>query len=211
VVTENKAKKQRSSQSTPTHYVLRVELIGIQPAIWRRLHVDGRTRLNALHHILQATMGWSDTHLHTFEIHNSRYGVSDPEFGDPGWEVLDEQKYRLNQLLAEGDTCDYLYDFGDSWSHQITVEEIKDAKATPIDGGFAWVEMGARACPPDDAGGSGGYQDFLDRLENDPYGDETNALREWAGLDFDPERFDRQAANASIARMLCNRWIKIGH
>jgi hypothetical protein len=155
-------------------------------------------------------MGWSDSHLHKFEIRGKHYGVPDPEFTDPGWEVLDEKKYRLNQLLAEGDTCDYLYDFGDGWLHRITVEAIKDVKPTPSDGGFAWVEAGERACPPDDAGGPGGYQDFLDRLDEDPYGDETKAVQEWAGLDFDPERFDRQAVNATISRMLWNRWIKIG-
>ena len=43
-----------------------------------------------------------------------------------------------------------------------------------------------------------------------PYGDKTKAFQEWAGLDFDPERFDRQAVNATISRMLWNRWIKIG-
>lgn len=167
MATETKTKKHRSSQSTPDHYVLRVELMGIQPSIWRRIHLDGRTRLDALHHILQAAMGWSDSHLHKFEIRGKHYGVPDPEFTDPGWEVLDEKKYRLNQLLAEGDTCDYLYDFGDSWMHHITVEAIKEVKPTPSDGGFAWVEVGERACPPDDAGGSGGYQDFLDRLNDD--------------------------------------------
>ena len=210
MATQTKTKKHRSSQSTPDHYVLRVELMGIQPSIWRRIHLDGRTRLDALHHILQAAMGWSDSHLHKFEIRGKHYGVPDPEFTDPGWEVLDEKKYRLNQLLAEGNTCDYLYDFGDSWMHRITVETIKDVKPSPSDGGFAWVEAGERACPPDDAGGSGGYQAFLDQLEDDPYGDETKAFQEWAGLDFDPERFDRQAVNATISRMLWNRWIKIG-
>lgn len=210
MATQTKTKKHRSSQSTPDHYVLHVELMGIQPSIWRRIHLDGRTRLDALHHILQAAMGWSDSHLHKFEIRGKHYGVPDPEFTDPGWEVLDEKKYRLNQLLAEGDSCDYLYDFGDGWLHRITVEAIKDVKPTPSDGGFAWVEVGERACPPDDAGGPGGYQDFLDRLDDDPYGDETKAVQEWVGLDFDPERFDRQAVNATISRMLWNRWIKIG-
>jgi hypothetical protein len=47
-------------------------------------------------------------------------------------------------------------------------------------------------------------------LENAPYGEETKATREWAGLDFDPERFDRQAANNAIDRLLWNGWIKIG-
>ena len=210
VTTATKTKKHRHSQSTPDLYVLRVELMGSQPAIWRRIHLDGRTRLNALHHILQTGLGWSDSHLHKFEIRGKHYGVPDPEFTDPGWELLAEKKYRLNQLLAKGDTCDYLYDFGDGWLHRITVEDVRDVKPTPSDGGFAWVDAGERACPPDDAGGPGGYQEFLDLLDNSPYGEETKAFREWAGLDFDPQRFDRQAVNAAIARMLWNGWIKIG-
>ena len=210
MTTAPKPRKHRSNQSTPEHYVLRVELMGIKPSIWRRLHVDGRARLDALHHILQAAMGWSDSHLHKFEIHNKHYGVPDPEFTDPGWELLDEKKYRLNQLLAEGETCDDVYDFGDGWLHRITIEQVVDAGPCPNDEGFVWVEAGERSCPPDDAGGAGGYQDFLDCLDDDPYCDEAKTFQEWAGLDFDPDRFDRQAANATICRMLWNRWIKIG-
>jgi len=131
MATATKTKKHRSSQSTPDHYTIRVELLGIRPTIWRRIHLDGRTRLDALHHILQAAMGWSDSHLHKFEIRDKHYGVPDPEFTDPGWEVLDEKKYRLNQLLAEGDSCTYLYDFGDGWQHRITVEHKDKSGAIP--------------------------------------------------------------------------------
>jgi len=62
----------------------------------------------------------------------------------------------------------------------------------------------------DDLALIGQYQDFLEALENDPYGEETKETREWAGLDFDPERFDRKAANNAIDRLLWNGWIKIG-
>jgi hypothetical protein len=51
---------------------------------------------------------------------------------------------------------------------------------------------------------------MLDILENAPYGDEAKRLREWAGIDFNPEHIDRQAANAAISRMLWNGWIKLG-
>ena len=37
---------------------------------------------------------------------------------------------------------------------------------------------------------------------------ETKDLREWIGVDYDPARFDRQAANAAIKRLLWNHWIK---
>ena len=67
---------------------------------------------------------------------------------------------------------------------------------------------GERACPPEDCGGVGGFQDFLEKLEDEPYSDESKDLREWAGLDYDPARFDRQAANAAIKRLLWNRWLK---
>ncbi|MBK8072025.1 MAG: hypothetical protein IPK34_08380 [Ramlibacter sp.] len=56
-------KPHRSSQSSPTHYTLLVELEETSPTIWRRIHIDGRARLDAFHHVLQAAMGWSDSHL----------------------------------------------------------------------------------------------------------------------------------------------------
>ncbi len=201
-------KKHLRSQSSPSHYTIHVELLDIKPTIWRRIHVDGRVRLNALHHILQTALGWTDAHLHQFEIRNKNYGTPDPEYAE--LEMLDEKKYRLNQLLDVGDTCIYLYDFGDSWQHKIIVESIEDINEHSAGAGNAWVETGERAGPPEDSGGAGGYQEMLDTLENEPYGDEAIQLREWAGLDFDPARFDRLAANSAISRMLWNGWIKIG-
>lgn len=187
-------KKHRSSQSSPSHYTLRVELLGIQPTIWAD-RSDGRTHSTCC--ITSSRPPWAGRipTCTSSRFATSTTGCLIPSSTDPGWEVLDERKYRLNQLLAEGDSCHYLDAaiFGDGWQHRVTVEAIEDVKPSPNDEGFAWVESGERACPPDDAGGSGGYQDFLDQLENDPYGDETKAFQEWAGLDFDPARFDRQA------------------
>jgi len=203
-------KQHRSSQSRPSHFTVLVELIDTKPVIWRRVHIDGRIRLDAFHHVLQAAMGWSDSHLHVFNIGDKNYGTPDPEYEDLDHEVLNEKKFRLNQLLAASDSCTYLYDFGDGWSHRITVESIEDLEDAHSSARSAWVEAGARACPPEDSGGVGQYQDFLESLENDPYGEETKEIREWAGLDFDPERFDRKAANNAIDRMLWNGWIKIG-
>lgn len=210
MATTTPKKPHRRSQSSPTHYTLLVELVETSPSIWRRIHIDGRARLDSLHHVLQAAMGWSDSHLHEFEIREQRYGIPDPVYADEDRPVFTEKKFRLNQLLGEGDTCQYMYDFGDSWQHRITVESIEDLDEESARSRNVWVEAGARACPPEDVGGVGQYQDFLESLENDPYGEETKQTREWAGLDFDPERFDRQAANNAIDRMLWNGWIKIG-
>lgn len=203
-------KKSRRIQSSPSRYTLQIELLGIQPAIWRRIHIDGRARLGALHHVLQAAMGWTDAHLHQFDIRNQHYGIPDPAFADTELAMRDEKKFRLNQLLDVGDQCIYLYDFGDNWEHRITVEAIEDIDESSLGAGNAWIESGARACPPEDVGGTDGYQEMLDTWENAHYGDEAKQLRDWAGPDFDAERFDRQMANAAITRLLWNQWIKIG-
>ena len=61
----------------PNAVQIRVALDEVEPAIWRRLVVPLQTTLAQLHHILQAAMGWTDSHLHQFEIGGLRFG--DPE------------------------------------------------------------------------------------------------------------------------------------
>jgi len=54
----------------------------------------------------------------------------------------------------------YRYDFGDNWEHVITVEDFTDDGKFDLHGG-AYVTDGARACPPEDVGGTCGYHNFL--------------------------------------------------
>jgi len=63
-----RSSKSLKSQSSPSVFILKIELVDSEPLIWRRIYIDGRTRLNAFHHILQAAMGWTDSHLHEFTI-----------------------------------------------------------------------------------------------------------------------------------------------
>jgi len=65
---------------------------------------------------------------------------------------------------------------------------------------------GARACPPEDVGGPWGYANMLRTLCNAPDSEEGQSYRTWIGADYDPERFDRHAANAALLRMAWNRW-----
>ncbi|MDP2430563.1 MAG: plasmid pRiA4b ORF-3 family protein [Pseudomonadota bacterium] len=206
-------KKHRSSLSTPNIFSVRVELLDVKPVVWRELILDGRTRLAALHHIIQAAMGWTDAHLHEFEIREQLYGELKPEIPDfdhASKPRLDERKFRLNQLLTIGDTFLYRYDYGDNWQHQVTVIDIDDGGDPAHADGLVLITAGGQACPPEDAGGSSGYQNMLTTWEAAPYGQAAKEIQEWAGLDFDPDRFDRHAANAAIQRLIWNRWIKIG-
>jgi hypothetical protein len=44
--------------------ILRVELLGIEPLVWRRVRVPAAMTLRELHSVLQVVMGWQDCHLH---------------------------------------------------------------------------------------------------------------------------------------------------
>lgn len=196
------ASARRSAAKPLKRYRLHIELADIKPVIWRQVWVEGNMHLLQLHHIIQAAMGWTDAHLHDFTVAGTHYSL--PHEDDPvDQPIIDERTIRLDQVLKLGLTFEYQYDFGDSWIHVVRVEQ---AKKIDQPYGAAFIEAGARACPPEDAGGAPGYQEFLDRLAADPQDEEVASFQEWAGEDFNPDRFDRRAANAALLRMAWNGW-----
>lgn len=79
-----------------------------KPPISRRVEVADDISLARLHHIIQAAMGWTDSHLHMFNVGRVSYGVPDPDYDE---DVRDERRYKLNQLLtAPKQKLSYEYD-----------------------------------------------------------------------------------------------------
>jgi hypothetical protein len=56
---------------------------------------------------------------------------------------------------------------------------------------------GARACPPEDCGGVGGYVDFLQAISDVDH-EEHDEMLEWIGGEFDPEEFDLDLVNQGL-------------
>src|SRR3546814_2279523 len=56
---------------------LRMELLHIEPLIWRQLEVPTMMTLGALHEIIQAAMCWSDSHLWEFTVDRSEEHTSE--------------------------------------------------------------------------------------------------------------------------------------
>ena len=193
----------KSPTKSGTVYCLRIALDDITPTIWRQVWVEGRSSLLNLHHTIQAAMGWTDSHLHDFQIGGIRYATPDPE-DDPAHPVADERRVLLQKALEGISSFGYQYDFGDGWRHTMTVEQRKPRPEYWR--GCAFVAAGERACPPEDAGGSYGYQGFLDNYNRSRRSKAVREFLEWAGEDFDPHRYDRHAANAALLRMAWNRW-----
>jgi hypothetical protein len=181
-----------------TVYRLYVFLLDIAPPIWRRVELSSETSLAQLHTVLQAAMGWQDYHLHEFEIGGKRYGVPDEEFDQPG-EVIKDSTVRLSKALPrKGASLLYSYDFGDNWAHSVILEDIVPVEP---EAKYPRVIDGARACPPEDSGGPYSYADLVEILAK-PRHKEHHQMREWAGKNFDPEKFSAKAANLLLKQTL---------
>lgn len=161
---------------------LKVTLAGVQPPVWRRIHIEGAANLLDLHLALQAAMGWTDSHLHQFEIGKERYG--DPDLmDDPS--VIEERRMPLFQAFEAGAAVLYEYDFGDGWEHRVELEELVPRQPRLR---YPRCIDGARACPPEDCGGPHAYEDFLRAIAN-PRAARHAELLQWVGGRFDPEAF----------------------
>jgi len=198
---EGEAKLGDTKSKSGTVYQFKITLLDSEPPIWRRIQVQDCT-LDKLHEHIQTAMGWTNSHLHQFEIKGERYG--DPELLDDGvgdMDVEDSTTTMLSEILpASGKKFQFVYeyDFGDGWQHEVLYEgspEPEKGKKYPL------CLEGERACPPEDIGGVGGYEHFLEVIAN-PKHEEHADMKEWAGGKFDPEKFDPKAATKAMKKGL---------
>lgn len=177
---------------TPGLLRVRVDLVGSEPPVWRRIELAGDLTLADLHEVLQTAMGWTDSHLHQFFVGPERDYTVQPfltDFSeDEGDDGIHEREVRLDQVLVGvGDQLVYDYDFGDSWEHAVRLEETRADDATAP---RARVLDGGRACPPEDCGGLGGYDELLEALAAGRGADEhQRELLDWLGEGYDPDGF----------------------
>jgi hypothetical protein len=119
----------------PNAVQIHVVLDDIAPPIWRRLVVPLRTRLADQHRILQAAMGWTDSHLHAFDVCGLTYGdieLLSMERMDDDARIFDANDERLRGFgRLSGTAFKYLYDYGDDWRHTVTLEKLLAAKPAP--------------------------------------------------------------------------------
>jgi Plasmid pRiA4b ORF-3-like protein len=171
-----------------------VSLHGAKPPIWRRLRLPASTTLAQLHQVIQVAFGWEDAHLHAFEVGGRRYSRPDFELWD---QTADEGKARLRDLASRpGGRLRYTYDFGDSWEHDLLVEDT----LAPDGVAHAACLGGRRAGPPEDCGGVWGYAELCDILADPNHPDHGERV-DWLGHPHDPDAFDKDAINASLARV----------
>lgn len=191
---------------------LRIILNDVEPMPMRHIEVPLKIRLDWLHEVIQASMGWTDTHLYEFRVGDAGWGVPDPDGFYDG--PMDAKKMTLAKLLdhTATRTIRYVYNFGDDWDHSIRIERVNEAAP-----GMTYPRLlkATGACPPEDVGGAWGYEEFLEALADPDHKQHENMVR-WSGGDFDAEdagadtiieRFER-LAKKNGPRGLANPWLR---
>jgi len=170
--------------TNPDQIVVKVFLYGIQPQIWRRFSIPADVTFARFSEIIQTAMGWADKHPHEFRHGKGKrlvdvigpVGLQDQVLGD----FQDEAELTVGEFLGRRRLpirILYRYDFADEWIHEIVFE-----KRTPGDGPPVMLD-GARACPPEDFGGTFQYMQAL------------HGEIEWMNPGYDPEAFDASKAD----------------
>ncbi|MBB4077409.1 hypothetical protein GGR28_000010 [Lewinella aquimaris] len=165
-------------------YRLRVTIDGSDPEIWRRILVPADVRQTRLHHIIQAAVGWRGSEQFQF-------------FPQMDRELPTTEEPRLCDLLTTvGQQCGYEFDSGDSWYHDILLEEKSEAEPRRH---YPICTAGQGACPPEDVGGIPGYKRLLDVLR-DPNHPEHEEMAGWLTQDFNPDAFNIDQANIRLGK-----------
>jgi Plasmid pRiA4b ORF-3-like protein len=153
------------------------------PTVWRQLLIPDYFTFHRFHKVIQVAFGWKNYHLYQFSPkgYGSEPNISlpDPEsdMDFPFKQKLDSQKTKLLHIFTiPKQKYIYIYDFGDDWTHIITLQKILDQKRLNAE-----LLSAAGACPPEDCGGFPGYWN-LQKIINDPKHPEHNSMKEWMGL-----------------------------
>ena len=171
---------------------LRVVLLGTKPSIYRTIQMSTNATFYHLHLVLQEAFDWYDAHLHAFMINGEEIGNNDiSEFDDDN--VLDEHMITLKEKLhVEKQKFIYLYDFGDSWEHQITVAKLIEPKEGMF---YPRCIRGARNTPPEDCGGIWGFEEFKE-IMSDKSHPQHKEMKEWYEEEYDSDYFSKVDLNA---------------
>lgn len=188
------------AESAPRVYQLKITLKRTKPPIWRRIQVPEDYTFEDLHLAIQEAMGWWNTHLHQFKIVNPKTGVKDTigKPDDSGFSfveynpVLESEAKIADYFVDPKNKALYEYDFGDGWDHDVVLEKILPAVSGST---YPQCLAGKRACPPENCGGTDGYEELLQILA-DPNHSEYEERLDWITNEcakddpFDPSKFD---------------------
>ena len=165
----------------PIYFDFTVSLQDVLPRPWRRFLIGERATFATLHEAIQDACGWTNSHLYEFRgighggpTTIAGLGLEDAD-GGFGRRVPDARKARVSTYFGRDKftTCLYVYDLGDAWHHDVQLNDVAELSER-----FARRLLGgAHVFPPDDCGGTPGYQSIQRALAT---GKDPEGVLEWA-------------------------------
>ena len=116
-------------------YQFKIQLKNVSnPSVWRKVVVPSHYTFEEFHRVIQFAFGWEQSHLFFFSPtgYNSQPMIEMNYEGDDFYEKLDDESLNAETTLLseifvlEKQKFTYLYDSGDDWKHQITLEKDTD-------------------------------------------------------------------------------------
>ena len=153
----------KSNTKAKITYQFKIKLRGItNPPVWRRVLVPANFTFSGFHAVIQEAFGWWNEHLYCFSDRPYCRMLNIAEVREDDWgnaPDFDARKFTLGEFYGEKlnpkhKLC-YVYDFGDDWIHDITLEDIIE-ELHP----HASCTAGKGACPEEDSGGVWEYEDM---------------------------------------------------
>jgi len=207
-------------------YQIKIKLKNVsKPPVWRKVLIDSKMTFDFLHLLIQTAMGWGNVHLYQFSYkpyEGIRIGPeNDYSFFDS--DPIDSRSAEIEKYLnSDHPKMIYIYDFGDDWHHEITLEKELPA----VSGQLPRCIAGKGICPPEDCGGTWEFMnirnfilenpDLVEKVKNSGFDDYSDSddfytdravyfletavpVQQITDNKIDFSTFDVDAANKSIA------------
>lgn len=169
--------------------------------VWRSVIVPWHINFQQLHTVLQIAFAWKDCHLHDFYIFDGDESIvnlvcSEDAFDYPNnIPMIMETDIQLSDYIPKYSRIKYNYDFGDDWQHKIEVQNMIDNYQQ----NYPVCVAGEGNAPPEDVGGEGGYDVFLEAIADPKHPDHADMIR-WASMqwyrDFDIKLVNHRLKNS---------------
>jgi len=160
-------------------YQFKIELQDISdPPVRRTVLVPDSFTFHHFHLVIQTALDWENAHMYEFSPKGFCFSplngkIEGRGFLSEGNADKDASKIKLSKVFIKtGQTFMYVYDFGDSWEHKITLEKIINDTSKTAD-----CIDGEGTCPLEDCGGPWGYEE-LKTILADPKDDEHAGMKE---------------------------------
>ncbi|MDO8896704.1 MAG: plasmid pRiA4b ORF-3 family protein, partial [Bacteroidales bacterium] len=153
------------------------------------------------HILIQVIFGWDSSHLYQFSENGFRsdHVITDiyDDMDNGSQEVTEASEVLLSDIFKkEKQKFTYIYDFGDSWEHDIVLEKI-----IPEISEMPELLQGLGTCPPEDCGGPFAYQEIKQILADKKH-PEHKEYYSWLGLEenevWDPDAFNLEETQSMV-------------